>query len=832
MVLTRKKKETQLYEGQIKNDYSKTKSKELSRVVWIKYFFIITILSLVLTTINTFSFAQSMRGKVENKNGIAVEFATIKLEFDSTNFKSTVTDKEGNFNFNDMQKTNYKITASFINSISKDITFFFSKDTFLLIKIEENIKNLAAVKVVSKKPVIERKIDRIVFNVDNIITTGLSIPDLLSKTPLLQVKNDLPSIIGKSSVGIMINEKIIRLSGEALVEFLKSIPTETVTRIEVITNPPSQYEAEGLNGYVNIVTKSVKKLEYTSTISQSFTFINKDASGTQFNMSFNYNQKKIQYICNLGYNYGAQTSTFINKIQYPDYTWNAYSSSKELSRALRGTIGFEVPYSKDITFGATYSTTYSKPDQFITNDTKIFNNQFVLDSFITFPVNDYKLFFDQTANIHFAKNIDSTGKKLVIDLDWSKNKFDLRNELNKTTYSPDGQIKPNSEVNDIAYNTHDASVKSINVQLKFPLKKSSFDFGGKVSLFTTENDITFYNRLNNVSVLNYNKTDNFRVNENVQALFSNYSNKYKKWEFQIGVRGEFTQTNGISKSLLQNNSSNYFNIFPTLFIAYNLNEKNDFSFSYGKRLKRPSFSSLNPFKTFNSYFDYTEGNPFLKPYFSQNFEIGHTYNNFLTSTIMLSSTKNSTIFLTTPNPTTNIRITSPSNSLLSFDFLYDISAVFNKAKWFSSTNEVAVYYSEIKSKQPSTKSINKGWSSQLKTINTIYFNKSKTLMSMVDFIYQFPEISLIGTTKSQNYTNISFRYKLLKNKLQLGIGLRDIFKSKNYQYEDVVNGITSYSFVNNGTRRLTFNVQYSFGNNKLKRGSSHSAIGNDGGRIL
>ncbi len=784
----------------------------------------------ILLVTNSTAKSQIITGNVKSQEGKQLDLVTITIKKDSSIIASTVTDSLGQYFFTEsLPDISYNISFSRIGYWTFDTLLTIKSGLQLFILMKVNPRDLKEIIVTTKKPLIERKVDRLVFNVGSIINTaGLSTIDLLARAPLLQVKNDLPSIIGKESVGVMVNEKIIRLSGNALSEYLKAIPSETIAKIEIITNPPSNYDAEGVSGYINIITKSTKKLGYAGSLSPSFRVAN--GSSVNLSTSLNYNTQKIQFITSLSLGYGSLTSTYSNKISYPSFIWDENSTGKELSRVIFGTVGLEKTISKKTTLGLSYNQMFSKPDQIIKKQTSIINNIFQTDSTIIFPTNDYKTFINQSSNLHLNHNLDTAGKKIIVDFDWVNNSFDLKNDITKSTYV-NGFLKQNSVFNNIILNNHDAEVYSINSEFVIPSSKANISFGSKLSFFINKNEVRFYDKINSILIIDSNKTDNFKVNENVQALFFNYDQSFKKIQIKLGIRGEFTQTKSISKLVNQINNNDYFNLFPTIYFSYSLNEKNDFSISYGKRLSRPSFSALNPFKSYFDYYSYSEGNPALKPYFSQNFELSHTYNNIYNSTIMFSSVKNGTYYLTTTDPITNVKLTKPGNNITSLYFLYDFSASLDISKRFSSSNEFSVFYTKVKTNLPDLLPTNKGWGGELKTINTWYMNKPKTLISEVVVVYQSSQISQFSNTKAQYYFDLAFKYNLPKKRLQINLAFRDIFKTKNYIQEQVVNGIRNYSTVNNSTRRVTFNMRYTFGNNKIKRANTHSSVGSDGGRI-
>lgn len=241
----------------------------------------------------TMAYSQSkLTGHIIDIDGNAVSFATISLYKNNIPLTDMACNKDGFFEFTFPLKKDsvYMVAVSSVGFISKKIRFTYP-DTSALSKIilEKDKKTLGAVTVATNKPIIERKVDRLVYNVENSIgALGGDALDALRITPTLQLKEDEIKIIGKSSVKVMVNDKIIPLSGEALTNYLRSIPTATIQQIEVISTPPAKYDAEGNSGLVNIKLKQAKNDSWNASVRSSYT----QATYPSFNNGLNFSYKK------------------------------------------------------------------------------------------------------------------------------------------------------------------------------------------------------------------------------------------------------------------------------------------------------------------------------------------------------------------------------------------------------------------------------------------------------------------------------------------------------------------------------------------------------------
>jgi hypothetical protein len=213
---------------------------------------------LCLFLIANLSFSQiKLSGKIVDKT-MPVSFAEITLYKDSIPFETTLTDENGDFIMN-INQGQYYLECRFFGNILFKKEFLLKQDKDLGIIQVENVDQLSEVIVTSKKRLIERRVDRLIFNVQNsVAVTGGNALDALKITPRIRVQNDQISMIGKGNMVVTLNDRIVRLSGEDLANFLKTFNAEDVKRIEVISNPPAKYSAEGNSGVINIVTKPTR----------------------------------------------------------------------------------------------------------------------------------------------------------------------------------------------------------------------------------------------------------------------------------------------------------------------------------------------------------------------------------------------------------------------------------------------------------------------------------------------------------------------------------------------------------------------------------------------
>ncbi|WP_205510361.1 outer membrane beta-barrel family protein [Longitalea arenae] len=786
---------------------------------------------LISTLFFTEVYTQTIKGKIIDKNSEkALPYATIVIKKDTVVYRTAITDSLGIYSITDLAGGNYSIEFSFINYQKATMSVFLTHDTLLkTIALTPLPGQLKEVTLTARKPLIERKADRLIFNVaNNVNVVGTDALELLGKTPQIRVDKDAISMIGKGSVRVMINDKILQMPSESLAAYLKSIPAESVESIEVISNPPAMYSAEGSSGLVNIVLKKKREPGYTGTVNLNLT--TPPSPRVNPNLNINYNKKNIRYYGSINAARGYQNPAFTTTILYPDRTQDAKMKEKEESQFAGGQLGFDADLTKTASLGISFNIFYSFPYQTNNIRTVFTNNKTKKTDSISEQQNKNKIAYrSKSSNIHYVKYFDTVRKKkLVVDADWFSNGFDFPNKIKSTMTGADGVAMPDRTSETFSNNTLASTIYSLNAVATLPTKKYEVNIGGKINFIKSSNDVSLI--INNIgrNVEELNTSNAFSFTENTQALFINYKRDLgKKWSFQTGLRAENTQTRGEASYLGHDsiNKNTYFELFPTAYLSHRVSDKYSISANYGRRINRPGFNSFNPYPQYSSQYMYSEGNPYLLPSISNNFELNQTIGD-LDLSAQYSFSNEQVGRIGEVDSATNITITRPSNFLSTRSFVVSTYYTFNKIKWLQSMNEVDVYWNKSISRSSLTPTI-AGWAGSIRSDNSIFFNKARTIIGGLNFYYQFPEIIGINKFKSWYYLDVSGKYLLLNNKLQLSFRISDIFKTLNLPFSSTVNNIVTTNMVNNDSRRFYISARYTFGNSKLKKGEAHSGDSNN-----
>jgi hypothetical protein len=748
-----------------------------------------------------------INGKIVNMQNKPVESAEIILLKDKKAVKSELSNSKGLFSL-EAQSGTYLLEIRQIGILyTKEIEL--SNDLELGTITVDLTKIQKGVTVNAKKKLIEKKIDRLVFNVENSIAAiGGDALDALRVAPGLSVQNDQITMIGRSSMNVMLNDRMINLSGDDLINFLKSLKTSDIKKIEIITNPPAKYDAQGNSGLINIVTKTAKSNSYNGSIRGSVSQAQKSI-GT-IGTSFNYQKNKTTLVSSINYSNGSLEPYQKYTLQYPTYLWKENNNKRNYLNNWSGRLGLDYKVSKNARIGLEYAITDNLPLIKAENNSFIFNTM-GLDSFIK---NRARLDMKRLTNaytLYAVINLDTMGKKLNIDVDYLNYQSRTENTFFSNAYFANGNIKPDQYFSAENLSNLDIDITTARLDFEFPTKKVQLNFGTKLSFIRNQSNVAFYNTTTGMAIIDPLQTNKFNYNENIQAAYiSGFTKLTKKLEMQVGFRGETTQAKGIQTATNSKTINNYFKLFPTLYLNYPITKSQNISFNYGKRINRPTYNNLNPFRFYSTSFNYAEGNPFLQPYITHNFELSHLYKNYYTM-LYINYLSNAYDQVTIVQPNTIIQKVRPENFYNQMNIgIYQGYSYRYKNIW-ENNSTLTLFHSKSKSTIQNIIPNVSAWSGSLNTTNTFTVDKKKIFKAEVGFTYQTP--SLAGSYKLSSYyqINLGFKGSIWKNKLQFAVNGFDVFKTNKQTFTQIVNGIRQENFDYADIRRVRISLTYNFG---------------------
>ena len=598
--------------------------------------------------------AQTMRkitGKVTDNNSKPLQSVTVSLlqAKDSSLIKAAVTSTDGSFEFTTKGLDSFLVSYSLVGFITKYAPSFFVKAgedyTVPPTSLLPVSNKLSAVTVISKKPMIEIRADKTVFNVEaSINATGSNALELLQKSPGMQVdNNDNISMKGKSGVKVYVDGKMMQLDTKDLAAYLKSINSNDVEAIEMISNPSAKYDASGNAGIVNIRLKKNKKFGFNGSTSLGLVQgVTPKGNGS---VNVNYRDKKINLFSNVGANIGQYQNTLrLNRIQ-KDTAYKQMSLNLNSNKNINIKAGADYFMNNKNTIGVLVTTNFGDNEWLSTTNTPIFYNptgKFVknLQAYNIVPGNRTNANFN--LNYRYA---DTSGTEINFDADYglfrgrgkSYQPNYYYNNANELIYSV---IYRNATPTDI-----DIYTAKLDVEQK--LGKGKLGYGAKTSFVTTKNTFDFFNdNASGEPVKILDRSNKFKYKENVNAAYANYQQQLNtKWSIQTGLRMEQTNSEGYlirEDGIVQPDNTvkrSYVNLFPSAALTLNLHKNHILNLTYSRRIDRPTYQDLNPFENKLDELTYEKGNAFLRPQYTDNIELTHTFMGIINTTVGYSHVK-------------------------------------------------------------------------------------------------------------------------------------------------------------------------------------------------
>lgn len=690
-----------------------------------------------------------------------------------------------------------KLVISALALTSASIFSQEKKDSLSTKKIEE-------VSVTGRKKIFEKKVDRTVFNVENSVASqGMDAVEALKKTPMVRATDDALSIAGKNSVQVMVNDRLLNLSGQELINYLKTLRSDDIAKIEVITTPPAKYDANGKSGLINIVLKKNVNLGWNGTLQLAGT------AGKYFSYrdgaSANYQGKNLSFSGNASIGEQKWENSNYRRNWFADGGyWN--SSAKNLGRYNYKSINLKSEYkiSDNSIVGIGYNFSNSGPKTFSVSKTerKINNmlTQFGSD------VENRETTDRHYANAFYEVKIDTAGSKLNISANYMQNRPTIQNLTN--TYSA-------ATFTTKSYPRNEYKIWNIQADLEKTFGKVKTEAGLKYSDIGNNSSQQFYNIISGEETWDAARSNDFDYNEKNYAAYAGAAFKLsEKWDSKIGLRYEYTDAKGFSPQMARETVIRYGKFFPSAYLSYKPGDNHTFNLNYSRRIDRPYFGSLNPFRTYSSEYEYSSGNPYLQPGFTDNLELGYVFKNNLTATLYLSHLTNGMDGIHRVQGDTKYSV--PENFYDENRAGLSVNYNLTKIKWLESNLSANAFYAKAKSFIPEVPTGLAGYGASLSADNNFFLNKAKTVTFVLGAWYDTANRQ--GNTKYDGagmvYTGM--KLNLMDKKLLLNATLNDVFNTLQFKGTEYYSGFYSQYRYKGTNQNLNLSLTYKFGNNNVK----------------
>lgn len=581
----------------------------------------------------------TITGKVlDQETNEPLEYATLVLQSvdNQNNITGGITDIDGNFKV-ETTPGNYNVSIEYISykTYRKSNQSLSTNTNLGTIKLSLDVAQLDAVEVVGEKTTVEIRLDKKIYNIGKDLTTsGATVSDALNNVPSVNVDIEgAISLRGNENVRILINGKPSALAGFGSTDALRQLPADAIEKVEVITSPSARYDAEGTAGILNIILKKEKTLGFNGSVNTTIGYPTNGGASVNLNLRTD----KYNIFNTTGYRYRDAPGNAFFDNTYSSGNFDRIFENREYNRLNKGfntNLGLEYFLTEKSSITGSVFYRASKGEDITDNTNQRFNsNELVSRTFRQENENENDENYQFSLN--YVNNLDDTGQKLTADLQYSKG------DETKTSIIEENKTFPDTDliVLENVFETEIQNEYLAQADYVLPLGDAQFEVGyrGTFKEEITDYQLDSLNQTSNQFVINENLTNKFTYNENVNALYTQYGNKYGKVSVLVGLRLENTQLKGRLESDFDtseleeslgvdvdvNFDKNYLGLFPTVNLIYEIAENENISLGYNRRINRPRGWFINPFPSRSSRTNVFQGNPDLNPAFSNAFDIGY-----------------------------------------------------------------------------------------------------------------------------------------------------------------------------------------------------------------
>lgn len=566
-----------------------------------------------------------------------VDYATVSLFKSgvSTPFSGSVSDDKGVFKINNVPAGEYRIQVNYIGYDIKNIpgvvlTPGKPDRNVGRIVIAPGANLLQAVQITGQAALIENKIDKLVFNAEKDVTSsGGNATDILRKVPMVSVDMDgNVALRGSQNVRILINGKPSGALTTNAADVLRSMPSDQIKNVEVITSPSAKYDAEGSAGIINIITKKKEVSGVSGSVNAGI-----GTRQNNQNANINFNKNKLSITANVGYNTGWPQTTY-SSFESENKDLGTSSSSKGESTSNRHFLSGSASLGYDFNDNNSFSSSFSRRGGAFKNDGTTTNSNFSPTQGLinyTAKTRNENAFSNFDWNNDFTHKFKREGEEISIAAQWTHGTSDVDYATEYSAFTQNQQ----------ALNVGTNNEYTVQADYVLPINKMfKVEAGAKTIIREINSDYDFFNpNASGQYVLNPNTSNAYDYGQDVYSgyglLTANLSNGYT---VMAGARVENTSIDGSSGNTangLQPFKNDYLNFVPSLIVSKALTPTQTIKLSYSKRIQRPSLQFLNPFRNTSDPLNQSQGNPELSPEIGQTIEFN--YSTFVKTSVINAS---------------------------------------------------------------------------------------------------------------------------------------------------------------------------------------------------
>ena len=704
----------------------------------------------------------------------------------------TYTDKNGLYSVKLLKNIEYKIVFSSISTHDYEINTKLESDSSINITLKSKALELEEVAIVTRRRLMESKIDRLVYNISNDpLAKTLNTEELIKRIPLLRIRDNSLSIVGKGNVIVTVDGKLQQIGSGELLSFLNNFDPNNLKNIEVVTAPPANFNAQGNAGIINIVTKkqSLSKEGNWNTIFRT-SYSQRSLPGTDNAIAFDYNKNKFSSSVNINYTLTQLNAEFSSRGPDIEETTDRIDKGNRLGAYVN--LNYRPSDKHNITSSFNY---YNSTNENSYTNTRHFSGFF---SSLGERNNEQARL---SADINYVFKLDTLGKNISTFISYNSNvpeeKF-LSSTLDESTLIKDN-LNSYSDLKNNAFSTQ--------VDLHFPYSFGEVDFG--MQYYSLQNDAQMKYIFNTQMV-----NERYLYDERNYAGYISYtSKKIGRFNFKGGLRYERNNTDLIPKGenidVVHRTKGH---LFPTLYAMYTMKNGDNLSLSYSKRINRPSFSTITPFRYYQNVYTYTSGNPLIEPYISDNIQLNYSKGDLYLSLYGQLS----------KNGYGQIDIFENENWIHTYQNYFDQNRVGLTAsyfmtllKWWEIDLYTNAYFNTTKSNVSYVKN-RKGNALTYEVNNRFFLDNKRKFILTINYWQDLPFYNNNIYNKSFGSLDAAININLMNKKLNIGLLISDI---ANQSITRTRADYTDYSVYRReyfDARIYRISLRYSFGSSSIK----------------
>ncbi|WP_435579228.1 TonB-dependent receptor domain-containing protein [Gilvibacter sp.] len=811
----------------------------------------LTTLALILFVI-PFTFGQAnarnftVKGSiVDEQTGQPLEFATVSF-FNAANdlVAGGITEIDGKYSIS-VPEGVYTVQYDYISykTVRKENVLVNKTTELPPVRMALDAASLEEVVVTAETTEVVVRLDKKIYNIGKDLTTsGATVSDALNNVPSVTVDVDgAINLRGNGNVQILINGRPSALAGFGNTDALRQLPAETIERVEVITSPSARYDAEGSAGIINIVLKKDKNLGFNGSIISNLGF----PWGASLTGNINYRQKKFNIFntTSVRYQESPGNGFFRNDFNIDGIENPTVIEDRDIDRIRRGiTTNLGITYNltdrSTITASGFYRT--GNDDDRTGNFTDEFDTSNALAEQTVRIENENEVGDSYQVALNYTNNFNDEGHNLAVDLQYDTRNEEESNFIEERAAFPVAETLPAEDI------TTDESRDNYLIQADYVLpigENAQFEAGYRGQFRETVTDFQVLEEVGTSGVFerNGNLSNVFTFQQDVNAIYTQYGNKFGKFSFLLGLRYESTRQQGavsdfdptVGDDFDVDFDETFDGLFPTVNLIYELGESENITFGYNRRINRPRGFFVNPFPSRSSEANIFQGNPGLNPAFASAFDLGYLKRwekLTLTSSVYYQYESDAFQFIrentgdVTPNGVPVVR-TIPINLATNERFGAEAGVLYNPTKWLRLNGSFNFFRFVTEGDFNGTdfSADNTSWFAR--------FSSKVTLPAKIDWqtnaFYRGPREDAQTKNKGILSIDLAFAKDLFNDNATLGFNVRDLFNSRKRISETNTPNFTQESEFQWRERQFTMSFTYRFNQQKRRQQRGRQGGGDD-----